>query len=236
MPDLPDPKSAGPLPGFTLIELLAVIAIVAVAAAIAVPASASARRRADNLLCLSQLRSLGQGIRLNALENGGEFPRSFHSAGAHGQANWAATTAPFLGITAEPGTAEWTAAVNKMFRCPSDRTRDPWMFSYGLNVFFELDPSGDDYAGSPATWRRPEAVPKPARTILLAESRPVAFGDHLMCHQWSSVTAARNALDSTRHGKTSNFLFVDGHAESLGMQATFDPPAGINLWNPSLAR
>ncbi len=236
---MPEPGSrrvSGQNPGFTLIELLAVIAILAVAAAITIPAIASTRERADNLLCLSRLRSLGQGIRLSALDNAGDFPRSFHSAGSHGQANWVATIAPFLGINAETGSQEWTDAINKTFRCPSDRTRDPWMFSYGLNVFFELTPDGDDYTGSPATWRKAESVPRPARTILLAESRPVAFGDHFMCHQWSSINAARNAMDSLRHGKTSNYLFVDGHAEALKVQQTFDPAEGINLWNPSLAR
>lgn len=222
--------------GFSLIELLTVIAILAVAAAISVPVIASVRKRADNMLCLSRLRSLGQGVRLYALENSGEFPRSFHSAGAHGQADWVATTAPYLGISAEPGSPRWTDAINKTYRCPSDQTRDPWVFSYGLNVFFELSPDGDDYVGGPATWRRAESVPRPARTILLAESRPVAFGDHFMCHQWSSINAARNALDSQRHGKTSNYLFVDGHASPLRVESTFDPAAGINLWNPSMAK
>jgi len=29
---------------------------------------------------------------------------------------------------------------------------------------------------------------------------------------------------------------VDGHAEALKVQQTYDPAEGINLWNPSLAR
>jgi prepilin-type processing-associated H-X9-DG protein len=57
-----------------------------------------------------------------------------------------------------------------------------------------------------------------------------------MCHQWSKQAAALNAVDSLRHGKVSNYLFVDGHVESLRLEQTFDPAAGINLWNPSLAK
>jgi prepilin-type processing-associated H-X9-DG protein len=57
-----------------------------------------------------------------------------------------------------------------------------------------------------------------------------------MCHQWSGIPAARNAVAWDRHSKKSNFLFVDGHVEALPVEATFNPGAGINLWNPSLAK
>jgi prepilin-type processing-associated H-X9-DG protein len=108
-------------------------------------------------------------------------------------------------------------------------------YSYGLNVHFELDPEGDDYAGSPATWRRTAAVPHPSRTILLAECMPSLYADHFMCHQWSSLKAARTATAHTRHAGRSHFLFLDGHVERLPIESTFDPAKAVNRWNPSLA-
>jgi len=217
-------------------ELLAVLTIIAVGATISVPAISGAQKRAANTTCLSRMRALGSGILLYATDQAGAMPRSFHSAGAYSVPHWPVTIAPYLGISAEAGTPEWEAAFQKYFRCPADKRTDSTIFSYALNVHYELDPDGDDYVGSPARWRTLGSISRPAKSILLAESRPIPYGDHLMCHQWSTVNAARNALDATRHGKTSNYLFADGHAESLPVEATFNPGAGINLWNPSLAK
>ena len=79
-------------------------------------------------------------------------------------------------------------------------------------------------------------MPVPARTVLLAEIRGVDFADHLMCHLWSGTTAARKALDSTRHGRLMNWLFADGHAEALPLGAVYDPDRGVTRFNPALAR
>lgn len=57
-----------------------------------------------------------------------------------------------------------------------------------------------------------------------------------MCHQWTGIPAARNAVAGERHSKKSNCLFVDGHVRALSVEATFNPGAGINLWNPSIAK
>lgn len=219
--------------GFTLVEMLVVVAIVAVLATIAIPSLQGAISRAHAAECASKLRTLGVGINLYNLEHEGEFPRSFHSGGTHGQPGWTASIFPYL----SGGEGELDAAgFERYFRCPAHKEMNPYIFSYALNVHFELDPNGDDYAGNPATWRRTSQIPRPARTILLGETRPVLFGDHLMCHQWSSSNAAKNALAGDRHGGKLSFLFVDGHVESFKPEQTLDPSKSINLWNPSLAR
>ena len=221
--------------GFTLVELLVVIAIVGVLAGLLVPVVGAARSRARSADCGARIRGLGQAVLLHAAENRGVFPRSFHSAAAHREAGWAAAIAPILGAPA-PETDGWPAAFNRLYRCPSDDTTDVWTYSYALNVHFELDPAGDDYAGSPATWRGLERVPVPSRTILLAEPRPVAFGDHLMAHLWGSANAAKNALAHDRHAGRAHYTFCDGHVSALRAEETFDPASGRDLWNPSRTR
>jgi len=124
---------------------------------------------------------------------------------------------------------------NRLFRCPSDKETDMYTYSYGLNVFFELDPRGDDYQGSPQTWRKLSQIPHPSQTILMAETRPVRFGDHLMSHFWSTPEAAANALSGKRHLGKSHFLFVDGHVQAMEVKETLNPSQCRNLWNPSLA-
>jgi len=219
--------------GFTLIELLVIIAIIAILAAIAIPALGSAQERSAGVACAGNLRQLGAAIHLYCADNGGAFPRSFHSAGAYREPGWVASIAPYLG--APEATSK--GGGGKIFRCPADKNPDREAVSYGLNVCFELTPDGDDYLGAPASWRTGASVTAPNRTILLAEVRSAAGGmaaDHFMCHQWSSAGAAKNAVAYDRHTGCSNYLFVDGHVESLTIEQTFIS-RGKNMWNPSAA-
>jgi len=210
---------------FTLIELLVVIAIIVVLAGLMLPALSRAKESARSIQCLGQMRQLGLAVRLYAEENGDEFPRSQHSAFTHGQLTWGRALAPQLGSD----RMAWTNLLLGLYHCPSDRRTTPW--SYGLNVYFELGPD-DDYEGKPQTWRQVASVPNPLTTILFAENNSSA--DHIMPNFW---TASRDAVDlaSRRHGRRSNYNFVDGHAEARDFKTLYDPARQVDRWNPCLA-
>ncbi len=224
--------------GLSLVEILIVMVVISVLATLGGAGYANAMRQARNIKCLQQMRTLGDAIRLYAQDNNGEFPRSIHSAYANRQRGWSREVLPYLSkYSNTPSTTEWSQAVKTFLRCPIDERTNANVWSYGLNVFFELDPTGDDYEGSPATWRRLVNVGNPSQTILLAESRNNSVNiDHFMAQNWDTLAAAANAVDSTRHGKTSNFVFVEGHAESLTLDRTYNPSTKVNCWNPSLTR
>ena len=216
------PEGSG---GFTLLELLVVVAIIGVLAGLLLPALSRAREAARSVQCLGQMRQIAMALRLYADDHGDEFPRSQHSAFAHGQLPWGRALATGLGATA----AAWTNLFQGVYHCPGDRRVTPW--SYGLNVYFELGPD-DDYSGKPETWRRLTLVPRPSGTVLYSESSSTA--DHLMAHFWTRADDA-SEVAGLRHGRRSNYLFVDGHAASREFRATYDPPRKIDAWNPLTA-
>lgn len=209
-------------PGFTLIELLVTMAILAVLAGLLLPALASSREAGRSATCLSRMRQLGIAITFHAADHDGQFPRSQHSASAHGEPVWADALATYLS-----GSDHAAAVLHaQCYRCPSDK-RDASRFSYGLNVYFELGPD-DDYDGKPRTWRRLLDVPRPAGTVLYAENNSEA--DHIMPNFWVNLADAEDVA-SRRHRELANYMFVDGHVETLPFSSIYVPQK-LDRWHP----
>ncbi len=212
---------------FTLIELLVVIAIIAILASMLLPALGRAKEAARSTLCRNQMRQIGLAARLYADDNQDQLPRSQHSAFANNQLPWERVLAPSLGSSSAP----WTNLLSGLYHCPSDKKVAH--LSYGSNVYLELGPD-DDYIGKPDTWHRMTQIRRPASTVFYTENDTSA--DHVMALFWMSVGDAQAEVASLRHGQKSNYAFVDGHSESRKLTSTYDPPHGVDCWNPSLAQ
>ncbi len=115
---------------FTLIELLVVIAIIAILAAMLLPALAAAKRKAQKINCVNNLKQVGIAFRIWEGDNGDRYPMAVAvaSGGASdylihgGNQNTAGT--PATGGVYNPGVVFMVMsnelATPKILACPSD--------------------------------------------------------------------------------------------------------------------
>ena len=84
---------------FTLIELLVVIAIIAILAAMLLPALAAAKRKAQRINCVNNLKEVGLAFRVWEGDNGDQYPMAVSTAngGAQQLVNSATTTTTLAG-------------------------------------------------------------------------------------------------------------------------------------------
>ncbi len=224
LPQAPDRSLMG---AFTLVELLVTIAVIAILASLLLPSLSLARKRSQNIHCLSNTRQLGLGMKLYADNDPrGKLPGI--QSPAFGLSPWSWV----YGLSAYLGNVEQVRI------CPSDaqgplRRREHGS-SYVLNEYTSTDPevrvtrsvvrngvTGPD--GETAVFvtpvRRVDALSNPSGTILLFEGSELGalIGDERTHPDtwflgWSNVVAD---IDPFRHGRAANYLFADWHVESI---------------------
>lgn len=231
--------------GFTLIEALVVIALIAMLVASLLPALAASRDVARSIQCMSMLRQVGLAIHLYDHEYG-EFPSGVRVQQSSPQINWHHVLDPFMGGTEEdvtsPNRPRWQRCPSKDI--PEDRMT-PRTIGYGWNYSYfgynrNYGPGGS--AWNPAQphrdrgWRsRLEQVQTPSRTVIVADSQDIDYDPTISTPDNHAYLYSNTDRWAKRHRGASNWLFVDGHVESLTPehvaardQATF--------WKRSLAQ
>jgi len=223
--------------GFTLVELLIVIAIIAVLSSLATVAVRACISRSHEARCSNNLRNIGTALHVYAGDHNGSFPETSHTASLD-QA-WIVALEEYLDDYTD--TRVCPADPKKKERLAAGGT------SYILNSFLfvpETDPFGEPI-GLPRN--RPSLIRTPERTMMAficSDNVGVGVGnDHTHSNLWNSWNSLRNDISPDRFGKKksdgtagrSNYLYVDGHVESIPAQTIKSiTESGVNIAEPPI--
>ena len=206
---------------FTLIELLVVIAIIAILAAMLLPALAAAKKKAQKISCVNNLKQVGLSFRLWEGDNGDKYPMavSTNSGGAleNCQHQGAAAAAYSPGVCFQCISNQLSTP--KVVFCPSDSIHT----GYATNFTTDLlgIPSKISYfVNGDATENDPQMVMSGDCNIgnaaTTASSTPA--GIRYTSAQTSATTSAYNQWAWTAtdlHQSSGNIQLSDGSVQSV---------------------
>ncbi len=186
---------------FTLIELLVVITIIVVLAGLITAAMQRAALKGRTMQCFNNLRQLGIATLNYAGNNDMTLPATTHQRRT-GRKSWSLTLQEHAGGKI-------------VFRCPEDEDKMR-AYTYVMNDFLTPNP-----AGAPEIdFSKLTRLERQSETVLFAEaSVNYNTSDHFHFSDYKGTKLPPEEFEkqvgTKRHDGAANYLFADGHVETL---------------------
>jgi prepilin-type processing-associated H-X9-DG protein/prepilin-type N-terminal cleavage/methylation domain-containing protein len=228
------------LTGFSLVELLVVIAIITMLTALLQPVLSRARGKAEEMVCLNNLKQLQTCAKLYSLDNDYFLPPNRNvyyvntqepSAGFDPNQTWCSGLAPFDTTTdnIKRGLLFTYNKSTDIYRCPSDksrvRTKEGKILNLRRTRSYNMSQSinGLPYLGEPVvlpSFARETEIdgPSPSKLLFFVDVHEDSILDsHFGIAPRGPTYAAERPqwwdLPAGRHSQGCNFSFADGHVE-----------------------
>jgi len=180
-----------------MIELLVVLVIISVLAGLVVPGVKKALDRAHMAQCMSNLHQIGLAMEIYLVGSNNILPQRVYN-----DVNYKGYELGYDEMIFPDDSTR-----KKVIVCPSHRKPGyPSEPSYGMNWYYDNS--------------NVLIVRNPSRTILATES--LGTSDH-GSHRADRNSGDPGQLDSKRHSGKANYLFFDGHVETLTYGQTTVP-------------
>ena len=213
---------------FTLIELLVVIAIIGILCTLLLPSLEKAREKSRTAVCMGHMKQQNIALYSFSMDSNGKYPlnHKFSNSQVYGYDDFLAGYDGRDSLTQGQKNLGWLSNANNfLYLCPSDNVEGKDGVpkrSYAPNYNKSDDSRFIGVMGNVSKFMT--EINNAAGVILLSERlhevQRMGFWGNVNGISQFNVHLNNSVSDPVPHGKKTNYMFVDGHVETLTYPST----------------